>query len=112
LLELFSTHLYEKEYPDDSPVLVGIGGGHYAPRFTDVAFQRNIAFGHMIPSYHIDTGAIEWDMIQQSLQATPNARGVYLHKKALKKSQVTFYKQLCKDHDIPVLSSEELPALR
>jgi D-aminoacyl-tRNA deacylase len=111
LLELFSTHLYENDYSDNIPVLLGIGGGHYAPRFTDVAFQKNIAFGHMIPSYHIDTGAIDWDMIQQSLQATPNVDGVYLHKKALKKSQITFYKQLCKDHDIPVLSSEELPAL-
>jgi D-aminoacyl-tRNA deacylase len=112
LLELLSDHLYEKEYPDDIPVLLGIGGGHYSPRFTDVAFQKNVAFGHMIPSYHIDTGAIDWDIIQKSLQATPNVHGVYLHKKALKKSQVTFYKQLCKDHDIAVLSSEELPALQ
>jgi D-aminoacyl-tRNA deacylase len=111
LLELFSTHLYEHQYPNDIPVLIGIGGGHYAPRFTDVAFQKNIAFGHMIASYHIDTGTIDWEMISNSLHATPNASGVYLHKKALKKSQVTYYKQLCFDHDTPVFSSDELPSL-
>jgi len=111
LFELLTTYHYEEDFSKDIPVLLGIGGGHYAPRFTDVAFQKNAAFGHMIPSYHIDAGVIDWAMIQQAIQATPNIQGVYLHKKALKKSQVTKYKQLFNDHDIPVVSSEKLPAL-
>jgi D-aminoacyl-tRNA deacylase len=111
LLELLTTYQYEEEFPKDIPVLLGIGGGHYAPRFTDVAFQKKVAFGHMIPSYQIDSGAIDWTMIQQAIQATPDLQGVYLHKKALKKSQVTQYKQLFNDHNIPVISSEELPIL-
>jgi D-aminoacyl-tRNA deacylase len=111
LLELLTTYQYEDEFPKDIPVLLGIGGGHYAPRFTDVAFQKNAAFGHMIPSYHIDSGVIDWTMIEQAIHATPNIHGVYLHKKALKKSQVTQYKLLFSDHDIPVVSSEELPVL-
>lgn len=32
------------------PVL-GVGGGHYAPRHTDEAFERDIAYGHIIPEY-------------------------------------------------------------
>ena len=111
LLDLLHEHLYEEEYPKDIPVLVGIGGGHYAPRFTDVAFEKNVAFGHMIPSYHIDAGNIDWSMIQQAVQMTPDASGVYLHKKALKKSQVTSFKQLLAEHDIPVVSSTELSPL-
>jgi len=111
LFELLTTYQYEEDFSKDIPVLLGIGGGHYAPRFTDVAFQKNAAFGHMIPSYHIDSGVIDWTMIQAAIQATPNIHGVYLHKKALKKSQVTQYKQLFNDHDIPVVSSEELPVL-
>jgi D-aminoacyl-tRNA deacylase len=111
LLELLTIYHYEEEFPKDIPVLLGIGGGHYAPRFTDVAFQKKVAFGHMIPSYHIDTGIIDWMMIQQAIQNTPDMQGVYLHKKALKKSQVTEYKQLFNDHDIPVISSEDLPVL-
>ena len=111
LLELLTTYHYEEDFPKDIPVLLGIGGGHYAPRFTDVAFQKNAAFGHMIPSYHIDSGVIDWTMIQQAIQTTPDIQGVYLHKKALKKSLVTQYKQIFNDHDIPVISSEELPVL-
>jgi D-aminoacyl-tRNA deacylase len=111
LLELLTIYHYEEEFPRDIPVLLGIGGGHYAPRFTDVAFQKKVAFGHMIPSHHIDSGVIDWMMIQQAIQATPDMKGVYLHKKALKKSQVTEYKQLFNDHDIPVISSEDLPVL-
>jgi D-aminoacyl-tRNA deacylase len=111
LLELLITYHYEEDFPKDIPVLLGIGGGHYAPRFTDVAFQKKVAFGHMIPSYHIDSGVIDWAMIHQAILATPDMMGVYLHKKALKKSQVTQYKLLFSDHDIPVVSSEELPVL-
>lgn len=111
LLELFSKYQYEEDHPKEIPVLIGIGGGHYAPRFTDVAFQKNIAFGHMIPSYHIDVGNIDWTMIQAAIQATPDISGVYLHKKSLKKSQVTSFRQMLNDHSIPVVSSDELPAL-
>jgi D-aminoacyl-tRNA deacylase len=108
LLELLASHHSEEDYPADTPVLLGIGGGHYAPRFTDIVLQKNAAFGHMIPSYHIDTGVIDLEMIQQAIQKTPNLTGVYLHKKALKKSQITLYKKLFEDNRIPVVSSKDL----
>ncbi|PNX49227.1 MAG: hypothetical protein BV459_00420 [Thermoplasmata archaeon M11B2D] len=111
LLELFTRYHYEEQHPQDIPILIGIGGGHYAPRFTDVAFQKDVAFGHMIPSYHIDSGSIDWTMIEKAIQATPNMTGVYIHKKALKKSQVTHFKQVLCDHNIPIVSSQELPLL-
>jgi D-aminoacyl-tRNA deacylase len=111
LLDVLYEKHYEEEYSKDIPVLVGIGGGHYAPRFTDVAFEKNAAFGHMIPSYHIDEGNINWAMIQQAVQMTPDASGVYLHKKALKKSQVTSFKQMLTEHEIPVISSTDLSPL-
>jgi D-aminoacyl-tRNA deacylase len=112
LLELLKTYHCEEDFPKDIPVLLGIGGGHYAPRFTDVVFQKNAAFGHMIPSYQIDAGAIDSAMIQKALQATPDVHAVYLHKKALKKSQVTEYKQWFQTQSIPVISSDELPVLK
>lgn len=111
LLELLTKQHYEEEFPKDIPVLLGIGGGHYAPRFTDIAFQKKVAFGHMIPSYHIDSGVIDWTMIEQTIQATPNMHGVYLHKKALKKSQVTQYRTWFETKGISIISSKELPDL-
>jgi len=50
-------------------------------------------------------------MIEQTMQATPNVSGVYLHKKALKKSQVTQYKNWFEEKGIPIISSTELQAL-
>lgn len=111
LLELLSKYREEKDLPSEIPVLVGIGGGHYAPRFTEIVFQKNAAFGHMIPSYHIEEGNITIEMLEKAIQMTPNTKGIYLHKKALKKSLVTEYKHWCKQLDIPVVSSTELPTL-
>jgi D-aminoacyl-tRNA deacylase len=111
LLELLSSCHYEQDFPTTIPVLLGIGGGHYAPRFTDVVFERNASFGHMIPTYQIDAGAINDEMMEQAMKATPNLTGVYLHKKALKKSQITEYKQWFQARDVQVVSSNELPAL-
>jgi len=108
ILELLETYHYEEDMPKDIPVLVGIGGGHYAPRFTDIVMQKKVAFGHMIPSYHIDAGNINDEMLKKSLEKTPDVSGVYIHKKSLKKSKVTEFKKWFQDNGIPVISSKEL----
>jgi len=111
VLALLSSYHYEEDFTDDIPVLVGIGGGHYAPRFTDVALEKKIAFGHMIPSYHIDAGNIDDEMFEKVLQATPDVNGIYFHRKALKKSQVSKYRQWFENRGITTVSSKELPDL-
>lgn len=111
LIELLQQYHTEKDCPQDIPILLGIGGGHYAPRFTDIIFERNVAFGHMIPTYQIKAGNLTEDMFCQALHATPGVSAVYMHKKFLKKSQVTQYKQWCENQGIPAVSSKELPPL-
>ena len=111
LLDLFESYSYEEELPKDIPVLLGIGGGHYAPRFTDIVLEKKAAFGHMIPGYHIDAGNIDGEMFEKAVNSTPDLYGVYIHKKSLKKSLVTEYKKWFKDHDINVISSKELDDL-
>jgi D-aminoacyl-tRNA deacylase len=111
LLTLLQTSPSEQTFPNDIPVLVGIGGGHYTPRFTDVVFQRNAAFGHMIPKYHISAGNINEEMLTQAINCTPGFKAVYFDKHAIRKSQLTEYRQWCKDQDIPVISSKTLPLL-
>lgn len=112
LRDLLSTFHTEDDFSSDIPVLLGIGGGHYAPRFTDLVFEKNIAFGHMIPTYQIDEKGLDPVMLEKALQATPNVTGVYLNKKALKKSQVREYKQWFSNRGIPVVSSADLPVLQ
>lgn len=111
LLEMLPTFQCDEDFPKDIPVLLGIGGGHYAPRFTDIAFQKKVAFGHMIPTYKIDEGTIDDDILEKTIQATPDLTGVYLHKKDLKKSQVTNYRNWFEKKGIPIISSKELQDL-
>lgn len=111
ILNLLQNHHYEEDFEKEMPVLVGVGGGHYAPRFTDIALEKNIAFGHMIPSYQINAGNVNSNMFKQALDRTPNVEGVYIHRKALKKSQVTEFRQWFEENGTPVLSSKELPNL-
>ncbi|UCF50171.1 MAG: hypothetical protein JSU91_01430 [Thermoplasmatales archaeon] len=111
VLSLLSAYHYEEDFKDKIPVLIGFGGGHYAPRFTDVALERKIAFGHMIPSYHIDSGNIDDEILEKTIKETPNVEGVYFHRKALKKSQLSKYKLWFQNRGIPSISSKEMPDL-
>jgi len=75
---------------DNEPVAIGIGGGHYAPRFTDVALAKRLSFGHMVPGYALEK-ATE-DVLAQAMRRTPNAKYVYFHRKALKAEEYNRYK--------------------
>ncbi|RLF59645.1 MAG: transposase [Thermoplasmata archaeon] len=106
LICLFESNTKIKESAKDIPVLIGIGGGHYAPRFTDVALGKNVAFAHMIPSYHINDNNINFELLKNVIETSSPIHGVYLHRKALKKSQQTQFKTWCKELEIPVVSSK------
>jgi len=64
-------------------IALGVGGGHYVPRITDVAREKKISFGHMLPSYAFEDG-LRHDMLENMLRATPGATMVYFHRKAIK----------------------------
>jgi len=64
------------------PVAIGIGGGHYAPRFTDVALAARVDFGHMIPNYALEN--YEKGVVARAVAATPSASVAYIHRKSMK----------------------------
>jgi D-aminoacyl-tRNA deacylase len=107
LLTTLSEHQREPEKMKTDPIVIGIGGGHYAPRFTDVTLEKKVSFGHMIPSYHINQGSIDDEILEHTIEMTPSFKGIYIHRKALKKSQVSYFKQWCEKKDIPVFSSND-----
>jgi D-aminoacyl-tRNA deacylase len=72
----------------DVDAVVGVGGGHYCPRFTEVALSKECAMGHMIPNYALDHGE---GALRQAVVRTPGARFIYLHKKSMKGAR---YRQL------------------
>ncbi len=69
--------LQENPLPTGDPVLVGIGGGHYVPRMTDLARKRQCAFGHLIPAYALQKG-IERGLIEQAILKTPDVTGYFV----------------------------------
>ncbi len=73
------------EYSEtNDPVAIGMGGGHYAPRFTKLALNKKISFGHMAPKYALDF--IDLDTILQ-MEKKSGAKYVIMEKKDLSSSQ-------------------------
>lgn len=57
----------------DRPVL-GIGGGHYAPHFTQLALRRSWAFGHILSRHALEE--IDAATARAAYAATPGAQGL------------------------------------
>lgn len=71
--------------PVDAPVAVGLGGGHYVPRHTDIAVARRIAFGHLLPTYALE--GLSDELLEQAIRRTPSVSLAYLHRKSLGKPE-------------------------
>ena len=60
--------------PDDSDRLaVGIGGGHYAPHFTELALERRWSLGHILSRHALERTTP--GVLRQALERTPGAEG-------------------------------------
>ncbi len=71
--------------PADVPVAVGLGGGHYVPRHSDVAVARRVAFGHLLPSHALE--GLPDALLEQAIARSPGAELAYLHRKSLGKPE-------------------------
>jgi len=93
--------------PGKGPVGIGVGGGHYMPRITDVALSRDVCFGHMIASYALE----EWDesVLDRAIAATPGAEFVYFHRKALSKPLLRKLEDWFSGRGIRVVREDDLP---
>lgn len=71
--------------PLEAPSAIGLGGGHYAPRHTELAVARRVAFGHLLPSHALE--GLPDDVLAQAVTRTPGASLAYLHRKSLGKPE-------------------------
>jgi D-aminoacyl-tRNA deacylase len=62
------------------PIAIGIGGGHYAPRFTDRAMRNKFAFGHMIPDYILMNSEDLRSVVELAVRSTPDVRYAFFHR--------------------------------
>ena len=92
--------------PASGIALVGIGGGHYTPRFSDIALKREAIFGHMVPKYALEY--LTPELLRSALERS-GARAIYLHRKGMPKSAVTRWRDWAGKNSIAIVSSKELP---
>lgn len=73
---------------EDYPRVVGFGGGHYAPRHSDLALTHKVNVGHMVPLYQTE-GRDDDDiarMVRDACEMTGTDQ-VYIHRKSMKKPE-------------------------
>ncbi len=95
--------------PATGPVAIGVGGGHYVPRLTDVALARDVAFGHLVSGHaipHVDDA-----MIEQLIARSPGARLAYFHRKAIDKADLRRLEERFAAHGLRVVREEDLKPL-
>lgn len=97
---------------NDYPNVIGIGGGHYAPRFTELALSCKVNFGHMLPNYQME--GFDDEDILRSVKSAMEASGTnlaYLHKKSMKGSQATRITALAESAGCEFLKSDYFESL-
>jgi D-aminoacyl-tRNA deacylase len=95
----------EKDYT----TAIGIGGGHYAPRFTEVSKDHEINFGHMIPEYAFKDSDND-DLIRMLTVSAENSgtKLVYIHKKSMKGEMLKRVKDAISSCDMEAISTSSL----
>ncbi len=95
--------------PAGGPIGIGVGGGHYMPRITDVALSRDVCFGHMVASYALEQ--FDEDVLSRALNSTKDVEFVYFHRKALSKTILREAQRFFEGRGIRVVREVDLPPL-
>lgn len=69
---------------NESPVAVGFGGTHYAPRQNALTLETDITFGHIFPNHALEK--LDEDIVKQAFIKS-NADFAYFDRKSMKAKQ-------------------------
>ena len=93
---------------DGYPVVVCVGGGHYAPRFSEVALSKKVSIGHMAANYALDS--LDDAMIKQMTAKSAGAQKVYFHRKGMPKPKYRELRERFAACGLTEISSDDLEA--
>ena len=79
-VELLAEVIARIEPEGHDRVAVGIGGGHYAPHFTDLALRRRWSFGHIVSRHALES--LDDATARAVYAATPGAEGLLYARSA------------------------------
>ena len=95
--------------PRHGPVAIGVGGGHYVPRLTDLALSRDVSLGHLVAGY--DIPRLDDRMIDQLIACTPGAKLVYFHRKSIDRGTLRDLESRFSARGLESVHEGDLPAL-
>nr|AGF93357.1 uncharacterized conserved protein UCP016210 [uncultured organism] len=98
----------EENYRDDD-VVVCIGGGHYAPRYTDLARNNAVSIGHMVPGWGMKY--LTKDSFDEIVEKTPDVKYVYFDRSSTSGKERKRVKEWAKEKDLSVVRSDDLDDL-
>ncbi|MFW6304195.1 MAG: D-aminoacyl-tRNA deacylase [Candidatus Saliniplasma sp.] len=101
----------EENISKNFPVSICIGGGHYAPRFTDLALDRKISIGHMVPGWGLKY--LTKESFKELVKKTPKVKYLYFDRSSTKAKERKRIKQWILEEglDIRVIRSKDLERL-
>ncbi len=92
----------------DSPVAVGFGGTHYAPRQTALILSTDITFGHIFPSHVLDE--MREFMVRQAF-AKSRADFAYFDRKSMKGEQREKLRRMVESIGFEVLKESDIKSM-
>ena len=78
-------------------IVIGIGGGHYAPDFTKLSLRQDYSFSHICPQYALE--ALDSDLLKQMIEKS-GAEEIILDWKGLKGNKEKVV-ELCEESGLP-----------
>ncbi len=98
--------LEKEDITGDDSIGIGFGGGHYAPRHTDVAERMKISMGHIVPDHAI--GRVDGPMLDQIIEKTPGVSVAYFHKKAVRNPRKAELVAMLEERGVRAVRSSDL----
>jgi D-aminoacyl-tRNA deacylase len=74
MVKVLASALRELDRDSNDRVALAVGGGHYAPHFTEIAVRRRWAFGHIISRHSL--AVLDEATAAAAYAATPEAEGI------------------------------------
>jgi len=89
-------------------VVLCAGGGHYAPRFTDLAMGNNVSISHMAANYALDA-LMDEAVMKEMIAKSGNPKAVYFHRKSMPKPKYRALEEKFAGFGIESVRSDDLP---
>lgn len=89
-------------------VIICAGGGHYAPRFTDIIMDRRVSVAHMAANYAIDA-LMDATIMREMIEKSGNPKMIYFHRKSMPKPKFRALRDKFAEMNIETVRTEDFP---